>query len=326
MLPPQTRGAVFQQMTVGGPASGARRLPAWGVFFISLGAVAGSVRDDIPPLTVALSVPTRTFAAVLTSLGVVHQRCGLAPEGHAHFENLWRGELGVTVRLRQGSMEQRGSLRSKEVRAGVRYLCVATSRTGTFLVPETMAGSIISVGAAHKRPQRTRNLTVEDPWLARVLEGCDYGSYLFYDRHDCLLVGYDSGLQEEASLALSFLENSGHSLSGQIAKLLRVRSWQATSKTYSAEVLSHATQVHDADLEHLRRFKVVVFDGAGPFIKWHGLLAGQHHVVLLDRTEARHLEGTSAVNIAALDRDGDFLSLPLEVPPGIEATAFLRRA
>lgn len=318
------KDSLVPKLLAGSPVYKATPLPEWAVFFTDLGGLIASESNSHLPLTAVLALPTRTFAAVFTALGVVYKRRTLAPESQRHFEKLWVSDPGVTVRFRQGTTEHRGALSGTITRDGMRHLIITSSGTGTAYVPETMAHEIISVGVTHKRPQRTRLLRIQDPWLARMLEGCDEGEYLFHNRHDCLVVGYDSGLHEEAKLQLHLLDGPRQYISGNIECLLRIKRWQAGSKTYSSDILPYAAGQEEAGLELARRFHVVVYDGSGPYLRWNRHLGSQHHIVLLDRTEHSFSEGVVAVNNACMRRSGEFVRLPFPVPRGIETMLFRR--
>lgn len=283
-----------------------------------LGTQAPSV-----PATLAFTAPTRPFAAIFVALGVVHARRMTAVETCGQFEEVWAMPGEVQVRYQLNGQEKRGTVVERTQRDGRRYLGIVEGKSGKTLLPEQLAHDlVVQQGGATRR---SRSLTITDPWLARMLDGCDPQQYLFNDRYDCLIVGQDNLLRREAELELQLPGDAPGSprLVGNASCVLRVRRWQGPGKVFSSEVLPSITAPEDANLADLQRFSVVVFDGAGGYLRWQHRLRGQHHIVLLSRTDRRLDDAVSALDKAFRFREGDPLTLS-SLPAGLEALGFWR--
>ncbi|MEF2278384.1 hypothetical protein V3W47_08725 [Deinococcus sp. YIM 134068] len=309
------------------PAKGrVMALPSWAQSFMDAGNLVAT-QPVKPPITLAVSLPTRTLAAVFAALGTVHARRQLSTSAVNQFEEIWvmTGEVQVRYRQKDQAKATIAPVIGRRELNGHRYLVIQTRRNGTTQVPEQLLQELVIQRAG--TPKRAKALAFNDPWLAQMLEGCEAEQYLFHDRHDCLIVGQDSLLRREAALELQLpgATPGAPRLSGTVDCVLRVRRWQAEGRVFSSDVLPANTDPNDADaahLQHLQAFPVVIFDGAGAYLRWRHPLRRQHHLVLLSRTDRRFDEAVSVVDQAFKMRAGHHLTFP--VPPGIEGLAFRR--
>lgn len=302
-------------------------LPPWAQCFMDAGSFLAT-QPQRPPTTFALSLPTRAFAAVFAAVGVVHARRKLTNSAINQFEEVWAMTEEVEVRYRLKGQAHGGIVIGRVERDGRRFLVIKerARSTSNAQVPEAIIDGLViqRTGAA----KRIKSLTISDPWLAQMLEGCEAEQYLFSNRHDCLIVGQNRLLQREAALELQLpgAAPGAPRLSGTLDCVLRVRRWQAASKVFSSDVWpanNDPDDIDSVDLQHLRAFPVAIFDGAGAYLRWRHQLRHQHHLVLLSRTDRRLDEAVGAVDQAFKTRAGERIVVP-SPPCGIEELAFRR--
>jgi hypothetical protein len=298
-------------------------LPAWTEFLISLTKTLNADVSSVP-LTFVATLPTRSFAAVFVALGIVQSRRLVSGIKTGQFDEVWRMTGSVSVRYLWDGRAIGGTVVDRTERLGIRYLHIAGKGSAITWLPEKLAQHLVI--QQDGGPKRSRPLEISDPWLARMLVGCDPEQYLFNDRYDCLIVGQDNFLQREAKLELLLLNEIRNtpSLSGTIDSVLRVKRWQAPGKAFSSDVLPSSSDHDEVDLEHLRRFPYIIFDGSSGYLRWQHLFRNQHHLVLLSRTDRKLDEAVTVLEKAFMNREGDS-QITVTSPPGLETITFQRQ-
>lgn len=299
-------------------------LPNWANYLISLGACLAQQPAERPG-TVAVVAPSRMFLAVLAGLGVVHTRRLVSTAPASQFQEAFDAEGEVAVRFQFNGAEVRGLVveRRKDKNTGAEMLGVAQpkKRTSVTLYPSHMISNLV----IEEKSGRAKRLAFTDPWMEHVLDGCDPTQYLFASRYDLLIVGQDKALTRDASLELKLDRGPGEDQpAGCIDCILRVRRWSGESSVFSSDVLPTSTATEDVDFDELRRFPVVIFDGAAAFLDWAHHFPEQQHLVVLSHID-RHLESA----VAALEKGYQFRDetedwqVPV-APPSLEILSFRR--
>src|SRR5262245_59797202 len=101
-----------------------KTLPSWARYLISLGQFAVERREPGQRLVIGVSLPSRSFAAAFTALGV-SAAAYLDEESlnsRAHFEWLVSLDPGTPIRFRRGRYLYGGRLVGLEIRDGLEYL------------------------------------------------------------------------------------------------------------------------------------------------------------------------------------------------------------
>jgi hypothetical protein len=295
-------------------------LPLWANYLMSIGAWLAEQPADLPG-TVALVAPSRLFLAVLAGMGVVHTRRLVSMAPSCQFREAFDAAGDVPVRFQYNGVEVRGIVVERRERTGVAMLGVAQVRkkTAVTLYPQHLVSNLV----IEERSGRARHLVFTDPWMAHVLDGCDPTQYMFASRHDLLIVGQDKALRRDATLELKVDRGPGEERpAGCIDCILRVRRWVGEHRIFSSDVLPTSSDTEDIDLGTLRRFPVVIFDGAAAFLNWAHHFPQQQHLVVLSRVD-RHLEDA----VAALEKAYLMRGLDWQVPTppaSLEVLAFGR--
>lgn len=311
-------------LMVSASGSRPRQMPHWMFFFLQIGATLAE-QSDGEPITAAIISPTREFAALAAAIGVVRARKAVQHVLPNQFEDVWSSDQQLTVRFILSGKELRGRVIERVVLRGERFLRLelTTKRSETITVPERSAHNLAVLQEGSSRRAKAAGIT--DPWLAKLLEGCDEQTYLLADRFDCLLVGRANQLRDEADLGIHVTDHLGKLLSGTVHCALRVKRWQSLGSTFSSDVISDRSDPQDSDLEELRRFNTVIFDGSTAYLRWHGRFSGQHHLVVLHHSDRRLEEAVNGLDQEFRLRAADW-KLADACPVGMEFISFGRRA
>lgn len=312
---------------VGVGGSRLRPLPDWMAHYGALGQAIGQIPSSTPGTVVVLSA-TRVFGALTAAFGVVHARRKLTVVTASQFNEVWDSQRDdIDVRYTWRGKEIRGRVVGRETRNGVKYLRLTPSgrRSGSDFLPEQAAHNlaILEQGASH----RMRALGFTDPWLKQMLHGCDEDAYLLANRYDCLIIGQDAHLSEEAELEVHVnIDDDSRQrkfLGGTVRCALRVRRWQPTGTTFSCEVVPSSGDHEDYDVKDLRRFPVVIFDGGASYLRWSDSFYDQHHIVILQQSDSRLEEVAHRIDKEFLSRTEVAPIVP-PAPRGMEQLVFGR--
>lgn len=96
-------------------------MPRWARFYLDLGSLLAGKMDVQTQAVTGLAIPTRAYAAVLISAGVVGARSEIPtkPDGaHEYFEWLCELPVGTAVTVRRGDRIWKGLLCDRETSSG----------------------------------------------------------------------------------------------------------------------------------------------------------------------------------------------------------------
>lgn len=315
-------------------------LPDWARFMVQLGQYLAQQPLSQGALTVALSVPTREYAAVLAALGVAHgcrhdQPAEFFDEAWAQLSAHPETPLPASYRLHDKPQDgelvrafthpEYGRCLSVELPTTIRQQNTGIREKSLYTVPRGRSDLLARLTKEHAKVKH-RKLTYYSALQEKLLEGCDQYRYLFTPRHDGMLIGVESWLRSEVKLPLSLSEPLGPPHAGLLEDMVRVAQWNPGEKGNNFAFVSQASET-PADLAQAEQFRTAIFDGAGAYLRGHTQFRRAHHLVINDRarTEAQTTRATSVVDGAYEDRnEDDEPVLPFHVPAGIEMLIFRR--
>ncbi|MDQ2761331.1 MAG: hypothetical protein M3Y17_13135, partial [Actinomycetota bacterium] len=299
-------------------------LPGWARFMLDTGACTASIRPAEGRLVIAISLPTRAFAAVLASASAVVTAFHDSPavsDAAQHFEYLASLPEGTAIAHHRANSVQQGRLIGVEFDRGdsVPRIRFVTSRGNLVrLLPEKLCTEIQVIEERGTLRVHKQKLVKNPEFLSGALPGVDAASLCAATRLDCVLVGVQHALEDEL-LASQFGAGDNEAISdGSLQDIVRARDVGGTKHPYRSCVISASSAELDAQLG-VAAPKVAVFDGARAFNMWRSRWPDSNWLVLLDRGSPSAEEGAGAVNQGYATRldDSDVLA-GLEVPPGVE--------
>lgn len=305
-------------------------LPAWGRFMLEVGAAVASFRSDEGRLVVAVSVPTRSFAAALAGASVVvtcfndDPAIGAAAD---HFQRLASLPVGTPVMHRAGNSIEQGKL------LGVRddvdpqdprpRLKVQLAKETRYL-PEDACHRIQVISDPGTLTTRKRRLVRTPDFLSRAVAGVDVQALSATTRLDCVIVGVRGALEYELTTE-SFASGPDSAYhEGTLQGIVRARQFAGANDPYRSAVVSSSAEAEDA--RPAGHPAAVIFDGSAAFNNWRSSWGGSNWLVVLDRSSPSADDGAVAIGQSYARRlyDSDVLDRT-DVPPGIEIAAYVVR-
>lgn len=310
-------------------------MPGWGAFLLTLGAKVSDLAVE-ERVVAAASLPTRDFAALLISAGIVvassarpvHQ---MTPR--AYFDYLAALPIGTPVTLREGSRQKAGVLQGVDITDGEERLIVQVQPNHfgglRHLLPvsECSRVSRADVGKLSRGERGRRILGVTD-FLRAAMPGSDAYAFASQSRLDCLLVCNLTSLREEAT-AKCFAAvggSGGAPKPGAIQDLIRCRKLNTSGRHYRSDARASAADPR----EYVRTAgtpPVVVFDGASAFLRWRHLFRSSRWIIVLDRSARGTEYAAEAVEqdyVQSRVSDTDPFT-DLALPPGVELLGYLSK-
>jgi hypothetical protein len=311
-------------------AEGWGPLPAWARFMLEAGAAVASFRADEGRLVVAVSVPTRSFAAALAGAAAVvtsfNDDPTLGPVAD-HFQHLASLPAGTAVTHRAGNSIEQGTL------LGVRddvdphdprpRLKVQLAREIRYL-PQDICHRIQVISDPGALTTRKRKLVRTPDFLSRAVAGVDVQALSATTRLDCVIVGVRSALEYDL-VTESFASGAGPAhYEGNLQGILRARQFGSANDPYRSAVVSSSADADDGRPAGLPA--AVVFDGSSAFNNWRSSWPGSNWLVVLDRSSRSADDGAATIAQCFARRLHESGVLAgTEVPPGIEMVTYLER-
>ena len=324
-------------------------LPDWGQFFIEIGRwVAQYETEPKNRLVVAVALPTRTFAATLTALGVMLSNANLIADEldlDRHFKNLCNLPEGTQVFYLESGLKQWRIARyegvandleqDKKVESDEPPINIRSGHTRNGHWDSSMKNYVLKRNARKVRFSSDGFSPIEEEigkphkisqFLMDVLGEENAIKFATETQLDCVLLGNINTLKQEiTTIPVSCKE--AHEFEERkefLQDILRVQNFMSPkNKPYRSEVLKVVGNEPPKTKNGLIP-KVAIFDGATRFLKWRNNWQNSHWIVLLDRTESRFDEAVDEINsdYSYRTNDGE-IKMPL-APHGSEIVVYER--
>jgi hypothetical protein len=307
--------------------------PAWGKFFIRLGAAVSSQITVNRRLIATISIPTRSYAAALAAFGVVVSRSFSAVEQSSaseRFELLLQVKKGTPVTLLKEGVRHKGAIEGPCSISDRTWLRIKIRR-GEFsawtLVGESAALDVEIISDEQEEiPKRITGKPVMpiSPFTESIIGANKCATFATTSRLDCLLVGRLNKLQAEISrtkFAVGAGPNGQFNI-GALQEVLRVHSFLDPSEHFRADIVSTSSRRIAKAPSGVPA--VVAFDGSASFLRSRGLFADANWIVLLDRTEPNFSEAMTICNQDYVKRriDDSGLKGLSDIPNGIDLVSY----
>ncbi len=319
----------FGELRYRGP-DGWAPLPAWAQFMLEAGAAVVTHRAGDGRLVVAVSVPTRAFAAALAGASAVVSAFLADPAllaGAEHFEHLSSLPPGTAVTLRTGNSIEQGTL------LGVNYdaapgdprprLKIQLAKMVSYL-DERGCARIQVINDPGELATRKRRLVRAPGFLSRAVAGVDVQVLSATTRLDCVIVGVLTALQHELKDELFAAGDGRQPYTGNLQSIFRARRLGGANDPYRSAVVPASAEAGEARPDGSPA--AVVFDGSAAFSNWRSSWPDSNWLVILDRSSPSAEDGAAAIatSFARRLRESDLLSTS-DVPAGIEMIAYVER-
>lgn len=279
-------------------------LPEWAEYFITVGKQLADAEQTDSRVMTAIVVPTRAFGAAFVSLGMVISDA--AARDHtsaaAHFEKLFDLPAGTHVIYRPLGKTLKGVLLEPGEHDGKLHIRVQVhSREGgglTHWVDESRSLQVQPARHTGKLPKRQggQNARFANQFVDGLLGEADPVQLGLRSKLCCAIVGKRNALEHEIrKTPLAIHVNGNRHAEGLLQDVLRVDRFVTERQSYRSALVTIGSEFPSREI--IQNVEMgVVFDGAHGFLKWADMWAGNHQVVILDRTEAYFDDAISAIN------------------------------
>lgn len=312
-------------------------LPPWAAFFALVGEQLAAWNSPGHRVSVCLTIPTRSYAACLASLGAVAQSLHEGERGSSpvsHFEFLASLPVDHPVILRKKTQKLKGLLKGEEQRDGRRYLRVqleSLHARGGGLTELIQVGDSLRIRPADfelsssdlPKNQKGRPVARHAPFVESLLQVQDVYDFVTTSVMSCAIVGSKRSLRAEAVEALFAVEGPKSSLlEGALNDALRAKDFLQPGEAYRTDILSaSASEVQVDPLAAMA--PLAIFDGANAYLRWRREFSSANSLVLLDRCQSGAEDAASAFIQEHAKRADDFQPLLDQIPAGVEVAGFI---
>jgi hypothetical protein len=309
-----------------------RPLPSWAGFFLRLGFSLGATARDHGQITVAVALPIRNYAAVLSAIGTVLARFEATTavlDADQHFDLLCQQTPGTGVVLERDSRQFVGVVSRTETIAGQKFLRIQLQDQEhggeAHYIPARDSLRVTITGVKTALPRKARGTApIARRTFVRSLVG-KHRARQFITQTDsaCALIGKGSLLAPEISKTPLIIRRKGEGIAGKPGDILRVSQLLAPGRSHRCELLRSGAK----SLLFLAPPSVVIFDGVQGFCKWQHLCRQSHILAIFDKTDPRFDDGVAVVNAALTNANvKPFTGLRIpSIPPAVDLAAFIQR-
>lgn len=307
--------------------------PPWATFYLEIGAALSSLEESNKRFVLAISVPTRAYAAMLVAAGYVSFNA-LVPtySDDEHLQQLQSLEIGTPVIFYSSGSKTR----MKAKWAGTRGLpgdLQFVVKTGQGEERWIQDPNKIQISERETiilpKHQTGRRLLSQAALLESLLDSALLLRFTLNTRVDCVVIGQMNLLEQESQTILAHKDGQSQYAEGHLQDLVRTHEITRTQKDvpYRSRLLP-SRSIQTQTLAEKLSPSVVVFDGASGFVKWNDVWNCTNQVVILDRAERDYEEGVRAINSQYAERLEDSTDkLPvIPAPAGIEMILYRLRA
>ncbi len=310
-------------------ADGWAPLPEWARFMLRAGAAAATIQPDAGRLVIALSVPTRAFAAALAATSAVATAFRETPsdrDGAAHFRYLSSQAAGTPVTHRRDNSLEQGTLlgiQEDDAGDGKPRLVVQLAKE-KILLPEELCERIQVITNPGELTSRRKQLVKAPEFLARALKEADIPSLSGTTRVDCVIVGVKRLLEYELATERFAVSDGGRLYEGHLQSIVRAREFAGQNDPFRCSVIPASAEGDGQPLDSAPT--TVIFDGVAAFNNWRSAWPSSNWLVIIDRSSPSADDGAAAINQAHAMRAAEADELrELSVPAGVEMLTYVDR-
>lgn len=301
-------------------------LPGWAVYYLRLGMAIGEQPFGNEPLTVIVSVPERSFAAVFIGTGIVLARAGrpdIEAMNKALIAQLEKLGPGAPVILRNENRKLVGKFFGFVTFRGERLIKIQTEKA-TWEYPSVRKAYRIEVTDKEdvKLPKRQKGKAYQEwsPLAKELLPEDLLNDFQKRTSAEVVFCGPKNRLLHEMeSVTLGLADADGKAQSGKISDLLRPAGAGGRNAAYRTLLVPGGSGTAESRLASIKPFAYIL-DGAVTFQKLSEACRQRTQIAILDRTEAQYNFGVEEANrLYVEERAEGRPGLELPTPPrGIE--------
>lgn len=302
-------------------------LPQWGQFFLELGYVFGTQEESENRIIAGLALPTRVYAASLTTTGVITGSLSRPDHGNdalKRFRRLFKLASGTSLYYRRENGERVKVIFDGPTSDG--SMIEFHSGVHTYKIPPNLALRIEfpskEMNALPGRSYRQSDTNIP-PFLSYLFNETVAKEIILHSRLACIIIGSIGRIEQEIHYAQFAVQDSkGEFLDGSLQDIIRVRKFSENAETYRSDIFYTHSKEHPSWQQEIP--EVVIFDGAKSFLKWGASYHYSHCIVLLAQTDPEFDAAVQAFNEGFIKNhlDDVVFKRPLKIPKGVPISVY----
>lgn len=306
------------------------RIPEWGEFFFNLGNSLEEIDIKNQRYTIALALPTRSYAAAFIGAGIACAKILLnSDDASEYVENLYSLPEGTSILYFDNGRRKKAIKKEVIEYNGIRLLGVQIEgHTTIYLKPENINKIELTQNNFTQLPNKQNGYAVPPPSdLAKAILGNRTHEFVYRTRIEGIVVGSRNSLQEEAYIELSTtLDSESNHFRGFLSDLFRVKGFNPLNVGHRFILQSPSANNPDIDgLQNIPANSPVLYDGALGFLKWKEMHSTRNWIIILNHTETHFSNAASQLNQDYIYRAEKQKKIHFpSIPSGMEVMFFMR--
>lgn len=310
---------------------GYRPLPEWALFFLEFGKSIASLNIENHRYTVALALPTRSYATALIGVGIACARIFLKSDDDSHhIETIYSLPKDTSLKYYDKGKVKKALKKDVVEYDGKKLLGIQIEdHTTIYLKPENINKIEIANVNYDYLPNKQNGYSIQPPSaLAYAVLQSRAHEFFYRSRIEGMVIGTRSILKEETELELSVEQNGIHQYgTGSLNDLFRIKDFVPNNIGHRFLIMppsssnNKVTEIMHQIPEHCP----IIFDGASGFLKWKEMFADRNWIVILDQTDVHFSNAVAQLNQDYSYRSETQTNVQLpQIPSGIEVMYFMR--
>lgn len=302
------------------------KMPVWMRFYFNLGVFISENLGHDKIITAAVSVPTRSFAAVTTAASLIVSRLKFPPlafvlEQINRFRQL---PIGTSVIHRRDGKNKKAHFNGICNKEGKEYINIRTEKGTEVFVPIFEVARLRIVEDREFRLPKTQKGTKcssASPLIKKVIPKDNLADFLDKTRFNCLIVGRKIRLQKDAERKCLLVDGK---YVGSFDELLRPQNLQKENAAFRSTFISQSTRNFHFSDNH--KPEVVIIDNPLSYLRWRKEIRELNKIIFFDKTDRNYFEGVEEINhyYATVNREIiNIVGFPL--PHAVELMIFNER-
>lgn len=279
-------------------------IPAWSVFFITLGEELAWRSVDNKRWTAALALPTKAYITPFVGIGILSSIfMKSSPDDllEDHFRNIALLQKYTPVWYRKNNRVLKAKFLGVADFQGEQRLLIQIQSTKAgglteYISKKNALDIQINPNQNQRLPdnQRGRVMTAETR-LADTVFGVHSQALLKQSGTRICFVGGKEQLESEIMKSMYAVYEGNQMIKGSLNELLRIRQFQHNVDPYQSQFISSLARKNETDL-NLSPSSVVLYAGSNGYLKWKEEFFNTNSVIILDRSEPQFELAVEEVN------------------------------
>lgn len=285
-------------------AAGWFPIPAWSVFFISLGKEVARRSEENKRWTVALALPTKAYIAPFIGVGFLSSIfMKSSPDDllEDHFRTIASLEKNTPVWYRKNRRVLKAKFVGVADYEGELRLLIQTQSTKAgglteYISKKDALDIQINSNQNQRLPNNQKGRTMaEDFRLTNAVFGVHSQALLKQTCTRICFVGVKEQFENEITKSMFAVYEENQMIKGSLNDLLRIRQFQHNVDPYQSQFVSSLARKNETNI-NLIPSSVVLYSGSNGYLNWNEDFLYSNSIIILDRSEPQFELAVQEVN------------------------------